>query len=329
MEIGGGNYALIIGETHPRSNLSAYGYERNTTPWLSQFYKDGHVVLLDNGYSCAAQTSPVLEFALTAKNQYNDIMYKDAYTIVEIAKAAGFDVVWVSNQVDDNIAGRIGHQADFQYWLNKNHNDTWMRQKNNTYDSNVIQCLKAFDSPKKKTLYIINLLGSHASYDCRYPKEFRRWDDKDSLINAFDNSVLYNDYIMSQIYDILFLKLNVDAMMYFADHGEELKIKFCHGNEFFYSKYKQYPSVKEIVKVPIYFAFSERYKTHFQDKINALINNKGKYYTNDMVYDTMLGIMNINKPYYNDIFDITSEHYSLKLEDLRTLHGKVKIQDCL
>lgn len=327
-EVANLNFALIIGETHARSNMSVYGYSRETTPWLNKAAADKKVILLQNGFSNAAVTTHSLEYALTAKNQYSDILYKDAETIIEIAKTAGFKVVWISNQVNDNIVGRIGEQADEQYWLNKNYNDTWIRQKNNTFDDKIIDCLKEINKPQSKTLFIINLLGSHASYDCRYPKEFRRWDD-DFLINAYDNSVLYNDYVMSEIYRLLFDKLAVDGMIYFSDHGEELKIKFCHGTEFFYDNYKKHPSVKEIVKIPVYFAFSDKYKKKYPDIIDSLKRNESKYFTNDMVYDTLLGIMRMPQPYYNPNYDITSDKYSMKLEQLRTLHGRVELEDCL
>lgn len=109
--------------------MSAYGYRRNTTPWLTKYADNDNIILLKNGFSNAGVTTSSLEYALTAKNQYNNISYANAVTITEIAQASGFNVVWISNQVDDNIVGRIGHEADQQYWLNKNHNDTWLRQK--------------------------------------------------------------------------------------------------------------------------------------------------------------------------------------------------------
>ena len=324
-----GNFALIIGETHARSNLSAYGYNRETTPWLSEASGNGDVILLKNGFSNAGVTTASLEYALTAKNQYNDVSYKDAITISEIAKASGFNVIWISNQMDDNIAGRIGHEADEQHWLNQNHNDTWMRQKNNTFDERIIECLKSMQKPTQKTLFVINLLGSHASYNCRYPDDYNKWDDKDNLLNAYDNSVLYNDYVMSEIHNLLFNKFSVDGMMYFADHGEELKLKFCHGTEYFLNNYKKHSSVKEIVKIPIYFAFSPNYKNNYPETIQALQANSSKYYTNDMAYDTMLGIMKINAKYYKSQFDITSPNYKFELSDLQTIHGKIKLEECL
>ena len=323
------NFALIIGETHARSNVATYGYQRNTTPWLSTAVKNQDVILLQNSFSNSGATTPSLEYALTSRNQYNDITYENAITITEIAQASGFNVIWISNQVDDNIAGMIGHEAKEQYWLNKKHNDTWMRQKNNSFDETILQCLENLPPQKNRTLFIINLLGSHASYDCRYPENFNKWDESANLLNAYDNSILYNDYIMSKIYHLLFHKFKVDAMMYFADHGEELKLKFCHGNEYFYENYKKHPSVKEIVKIPTYFAFSKSYKEKNPELVKSLTANSQKYFTNDMAYDTMLGIMHIPTPYHNSIYDITSNDYHMSLDELKTLHGKVNIKDCL
>ena len=324
-----GNFALIIGETHARSNMSAYGYQRDTTPWLSAAVGNNEVLLLKNSFSNSGATTPSLQYALTATNQYNNINFQDAITITEIARACGFNVVWISNQIDDNIAGLIGHEANQQYWLNQHHNDTWMRQKNNAFDDRIITCLENLPKPNSKTLYIINLLGSHAAYDCRYPSSFNKWNDTNNLLNAYDNSILYNDYIMSKIHHLLFNKFNVDAMMYFADHGEELKVKFCHGVEYFYNNYKTQPSSREIVKIPIYFAFSNKYKQLYPELTTNLNLNKDKYFTNDMVYDTMLGIMHIKPPYYNEKYDITSSAYNMSLSELRTIHGKVKLEECL
>lgn len=72
-EVANLNFALIIGETHARSNMSVYGYSRETTPWLNKAAADKKVILLQNWFSNAAVTTHSLEYALTAKNQYSDI----------------------------------------------------------------------------------------------------------------------------------------------------------------------------------------------------------------------------------------------------------------
>lgn len=72
-EVANLNFALIIGETHARSNMSVYGYSKETTPWLNKAAADKKMILLQNWFSNAAVTTHSLEYALTAKNQYSDI----------------------------------------------------------------------------------------------------------------------------------------------------------------------------------------------------------------------------------------------------------------
>lgn len=43
-------------------------------------------------------TVPVLTYALTDKNQYNSVSMAQAYSLIEVAAAAGFDTYWISNQ---------------------------------------------------------------------------------------------------------------------------------------------------------------------------------------------------------------------------------------
>lgn len=322
------NFALVIGETHNRSHMASFGYERQTTPWLSEKISSGEVILLKNSFSCAAQTQPALELALSEQNQYNGLNIHDAMNIVEMAKHAGFKVIWISNQQNDTIAGRIASEADKVYWINNTNNDTYLTQKNNLFDINIYKKLNELSVEKTKTLYIIHLLGSHARYDCRYPNDFNKWDGN-SYINSYDNSVLYNDFVMSRIHDVLFNRLNVAGMVYFADHGEELNKYFCHGTDFFLSHYKNNEYVKDIIKVPIYFSFTKKYSLSNQRKLNNLYLNKDKYFTNDMIYDTMLGIMGIEECHYNNIYDLTSNSYKMNLENVKTIGGKVKIKECL
>ena len=79
--------------------MSVYGYPRPTTPWLSSRRNDPRFLFFDDAYSCYVQTVPALSYALTAKNQYNDMTLADAPSLIEAAKAAGFHTVWISNQV--------------------------------------------------------------------------------------------------------------------------------------------------------------------------------------------------------------------------------------
>ena len=324
-----GNYALVIGETHVKSHMGIAGYSRDTTPWLSAMMNSDKALILENSYACAAQTEPALRYALTQKNQYNSIIYEEALTIVEMAKLAGFKVVWISNQTNDTIAGLMCEQADESIWLNQSKNDNYMHQKNGIDDGMVVKYLSKRKEEDKKTLYIIHLLGSHADYSCRYPDQFNKWDDNKSKVNAYDNSILFNDYVMENLTKKLFVDLNVEALMYFSDHGEELKNYFCHGTDFYLNNIKKSESVKDIMRIPVFFIFSEEYRLKHADIVRTLQGNKSRYYTNDMVFDTLFGLMGVESNYINKQFDITSSQYKMELDNLTTSWGKVKLRDTL
>ena len=56
-------------------------------------------------------------------------------------------------------------------------------------------------------LFRSHLMGSHSSYSKRYPAEYNIFTDystkKEKIINEYDNSVLYNDFIVDSLLNIL------------------------------------------------------------------------------------------------------------------------------
>lgn len=118
-----GVYVLVIGESLTRDHMNVYGYERDTTPFQSQAAIDPHYVFFNHAYSCYTQTVQVLTEALTEKNQYNDMALANAYSIIDMAREAGFHTTWISNQsrfgIWDTPIGAIGSACDDQYWINQ------------------------------------------------------------------------------------------------------------------------------------------------------------------------------------------------------------------
>lgn len=88
-----GTVIFIIGKSENRDHMSAFNpsYPVETTPWLSPKSKEADFILLSNGYANYSQTTPSLEMALTGVNQYNRQKLENAFNIVDIAKAAGYD----------------------------------------------------------------------------------------------------------------------------------------------------------------------------------------------------------------------------------------------
>lgn len=326
------NVALIIGESHTRTHMSAYGYERVTTPYLDRGIKSGNIAIAENAFSCGATTDVGTKFSLTESNQYNGMSLDEASNIVEMAKHAGYNIVFISNQMHDSMSAMLGEEADTALWINKNINDTYLRQRVDVFDENIEQTLAGLTKPERKTLYIMHLLGSHSRYNCRYPREFNKWDDKNSYANtidSYDNSVLYNDFVTEKLRTTLFEKFDVGAVLYYSDHGEEVAKYFRHGEEFFIENYKKSGCAKDVVKIPMYLAVSNKFNATHPEIMNNWKANAKKYITNDLVYDTMLGVMNIKCQRYNKANDFSSSEYNHKLEDLRTISGRVKLADCL
>lgn len=324
------SFALVLSESQNRTHMQAYGYARETTPYLNKGIASGNILLAKNVFSCDAVTWAVMRLALTEKTQADSLPDEKAVNIIEMAKHAGYRVVWITNQLNDTIAGQIAHEGDEVYWLNNPNNDAYMLQKS-SLDINIVNKLQEL-KPEKKTLYVVHLLACHSIYSCRYSDEFNKWDDGgkyENSTNSYDNSMLYNDFIMEEIRKTLFNKLNVSAMLYVGDHGEEAEQTFRHGTDFFLQNYQKDKSFHDIVKIPMYLALSDTYKKQNLELVKAWSNNSDKYFTNDMIYDTILGLLNIKCQHYKDRNDFTSFEYQHDLEELTTITGKVKLKNCL
>ena len=188
--------------------MNVYGYERDTTPFQSQAAIDPHYVFFNHAYSCYTQTVQVLTEALTEKNQYNDMALANAYSIIDMAREAGFHTTWISNQsrfgIWDTPIGAIGSACDDQYWINQ-YVGTDVITKD--YDTVLVPYLKKVDPNNRRQLIVIHLMGSHVSYWDRYPSEFYHWSEDQGKVRStseimndeYDNSVLFNDYVMGSI----------------------------------------------------------------------------------------------------------------------------------
>lgn len=73
------------------------------------------------------------------------------------------------------------------------------------------------DDGNGKRLIILNFYGSHMDFSDRYPPDFANFHSDDSLLDEYDNSVLYTDYIQSEV--IKLVSEHDGKYLFFADHG--------------------------------------------------------------------------------------------------------------
>jgi len=311
-----GIYFLVIGESQNKNHMHVYGYDRETTPWLSSVKNDKHFVLFKNAYSCHTHTVPVLTYALTAKNQYNTIELNKAVSLLEIVEAAGYETVWLSNQVKyslwDTPITVIATEANQQQWINKNVGET---THTDFYDIKLVEQLNNV-AYSDKMLIVIHLMGNHGPYRERYPKEFDVYSGRPD-VDDYDNSILYNDYVMQEIYNKAKEIPNFKAMLYFADHSEAVKQKLGHNA----GRY-----VPDMTEIPMYIIFSDSYMQEHSDKVANFKSAANKAITNDLIFNTVLSLMHVEVDgVYEAENDIGSKYYNGKIERFRTLDGKKKI----
>lgn len=226
-------YVIVIGESANRTHLSLYGYPRKTNEFTDCIRNE--LIVFPNVRSPFAQTMPSLERTLSfADTDHPNNLYEKG-NMIDYFKQAGFKTYWLSNQyaLDDTIVTAMASHADY----NKYFNFSGMKrfEKAGLDEAMLPDIQKIIQNTDTKKVIFVHLIGSHSAYVNRYPSEFKHFTDtlpgkklsgsNYQLLNAYDDSIRYTDYIINQI--IQMLKQadqadNAQYMLYFSDHGEDI-----------------------------------------------------------------------------------------------------------
>ena len=223
-------YVILIGESANSHHFHCYGYERETTPFTE---KIAGLRRFAGVRSQFAQTLPSLEKTITfATVKEPDLLYKKG-SLIDYFHEAGFKVWWYSNQgaLDDTAITAMTTHADVSKCFNF---ADMKRFEAAGFDANMLgDYEKALDDPAPKKAVFLHLLGSHSAYVNRYPSEFRHFEDappkkghlsvdKQAMINSYDDSIRYTDFVISEAIRLLSAREGVKGLVYFSDHGEDV-----------------------------------------------------------------------------------------------------------
>ncbi|MBQ8919503.1 MAG: phosphoethanolamine transferase [Acidaminococcaceae bacterium] len=313
-----GIYILVIGESQNPTRMSAYGYKLNTTPWLNSMKSDDNMLLFQHAYACQVQTVPALTYALTAKNQYNSLDLKKAVSLIDVAKAAGYQTVWLSNQVRFGSWGTpvtvIAEEADEKIWTNSHQGNTLDTEYYDGELINRLQNIKRSD----KMLIVMHLMGNHISYHSCYPAEFEKFK-KEGKRSEYDNSILYNDHVMELLLNMVSAWKDFKGLVYFSDHGEAVNYGKSHNPDTF---------IFDMAYIPMYIYLTPDYRKENPEIFRNLHAARDNYFTNDLIFNTVLGIMGIQNDYfYEPENDLTSVKYNSDLNRFMTLYGKKHVSE--
>lgn len=321
-------YVVVIGESLNKNHMSLYGYHRNTTPHLDSLHNLGELVKCENAISNHTHTVPVLTQALTTANQLNGEAYFGSLSILDILEKADFDTYWLSNQVSygewDNPISVLADRADYRVNINSN-----IGTVTNTdfYDEKLVQKLDEIveSELKKNTVVFIHVMGSHGAYENRYPEEYNRYKgplDAHAFgsnkywaknVNAYDNSVLYSDKLLADVFESVKKHDNLSACLFFSDHSEDVLANKGHNASSF---------TFSMTQIPLVAWFSDAYKEKYHQKYLNLLSNKKDLFTNDFIYDLLVDFFGINTTHIQSNKSLMSYTYALSLSECYSLHGK-------
>ena len=331
-------YVMVVGETARAHNFSLYGYLRETNPLLS---KTPGIIAFPDATTQSNTTHKSVPMLLSAASAEDFERLFHEKGILAAFKEAGFHTVFISNQQPNHsFIDFLGEQADEHYFLK-----TEDASKGNHYDEDLLkkldEILPEADASLsghyryRKLFVVLHTYGSHFNYQERYPRSFAYFkpdsrseakpENRQDLLNAYDNTIRYTDYILHGIVERLqkWEKLQAkvlaktqaktlgatsqptSAMLYTSDHGENIfdddRRLFLHAAP----KASDYE-----LHVPFIIWTSEGFGKQYPDTWKALEENRTKQVQTSLsAFHTMLGIGGIRTPYRLDKYSVASGKY--------------------
>ncbi|MFM8950568.1 MAG: phosphoethanolamine transferase, partial [Bacteroidota bacterium] len=290
---------LVIGESCTRNHMSLYGYQRETNPLLS---KRNDLWICNNVISSYATTIKCVLSMLSESNMENKIPLNNSLSLFDVFSSAGYKTHWISNQspigIWDNTIFNLAKTANSVVYTNNSSNSSLETTLVPSYDQKILPQLKrSLDIDTSKNKFIgIHLMGSHISYNKRYPAEFDYFKggetEKEKTINQYDNSIRYNDFVLNEIIEMAKDASNRLGMMatviYVSDHGENV---FDIGGRAGHDWAGSIPNT--IVEIPLILWTSNPQLVSGSEHTPNLANGLNRPFKNDDVFHLVLDLMNI------------------------------------
>jgi len=205
---------LIIGESAYSKHMSLYGYNKITTPFFDSLKKDS---LIDfkhyDAISPAALTRDAFRLILSFATPSNPKPFYDNKNIIELANDKEYETIWLSSQakagVFDSFIGNIAACASYSYFS----------KENNADDFELYKYFKEKKKESKKQFFLINLIGSHLTYNTRYDKTDKQALSDDYPASDYDRSIHHTDRFLKGFYELIKQDSSF-VFIYLSDHGE-------------------------------------------------------------------------------------------------------------
>lgn len=297
---------VVVGETVRAANWGLNGYSRATTPELAR--RD--IINYSDVSSCGTSTAVSVPcmFSPLGHDDYDKAYIQQHESLLDVLTHAGINVLWLDNQsgckgVCDGVPHASIAPDDYPA----------LCEDGRCFDQALAEELKKRVTPDQgDTVIVLHELGNHGpSYYQRYPAQFRRFtptcDSADlgqcaqqEIINSYDNAVLYNDRVLSNITDFLDQQQDFAAsMIYLSDHGESLGEKglYLHGLPYAIAPDEQ-------THVPMIWWLSDAMRKRTGLDATCLRQHADQPHSQANLFHTVLGLMDVTTDVYRPAQDI-------------------------
>ncbi|MCX7066533.1 MAG: phosphoethanolamine--lipid A transferase [Methylococcales bacterium] len=298
---------IVVGETARAQNFSLNGYAKNTNPQLSQ----EDIINFPDTHSCGTATAESVPcmFSDFGRSDYSDSKAKHYQNLLDVLTNAGINVLWRDNNSGcKGVCDRVTNESMEKLTLPAFCNDQ------ECFDEILLQGLQEKIAQfTNDGVIVLHQKGSHGpAYYQRYPEAFKKFTPecatnqvqdcpREQIINAYDNSILYTDYFLSQV--IHFLQKNAKqyntALLYMSDHGESLGENgiYLHG-----LPYKIAPDAQ--IHIPFILWLSPEFASSFNIDTACLKQHSNEAYSHDNLFHSVLGMLDIQTGDYDAELDI-------------------------
>lgn len=272
---------VVIGEALRPFNLSINGYYRQTTPNMQRC----GVVSLDSVFSDYVYTNKSVPHLLSrATTEFPNRAYTER-SFIDVYKAAGIPTASIFNQDAEKPYAYFIHEADTVIPCNQSktvYNLTkWL-------DEDILPHYERIVERADRQLILVHTIGSHWWYNSHYRDDFEVFKpvmtsknvflcDSMQIVNSYDNTILYADYVWNQM--IQCLRNKTAVFIYLSDHGEAL------GEEGVWLHATELPIMHHTAA---FVWMSDKYKKHYPQHYNNVILHKNKRIKTDFLYHTVL-----------------------------------------
>jgi glucan phosphoethanolaminetransferase (alkaline phosphatase superfamily) len=291
---------MVIGESSRYDRWSLNGYKRDTNPLLK---RETNLISLSDIITAVSATRLSVPILVSRKPATQSL--KAGFpekSFITAFKEAGFKTYWLSNQMSygqfDTPVSVYANEANVTQFLNLGG-----FTDNSSFDQILLEPFKiALNDPAPKKLIVLHTLGNHWNYSHRYPKQFDKWQPslfgvvnpaytdlkiKTPLNNSYDNSILYTDWFLSRVIDVLKSTKQLSALLYASDHGQTLYDGTC--NLAFHGHNTQYE-----FHIPAFVWYSDEYKIMYPEKIRQLKRHQNFKLATENIFHSLLDMADIH-----------------------------------